>query len=310
MRKSILTFCCFLSIVVVVDRGIGAFLKTGLERYFGLSTPADVLCVGHSRTVLGLDQKELSQGLGVSVAKFGMDGVNTFDRCAMVRYFLRRHPGVKLLLYDVESTSFTTAQLSSNTYRLFLPFVDDRDLSRYVSEHCPSRLHAWLFRFLHTTRYDEASVNRAVRGWLGFDQNLKQGRADLKRLQARIDSGRIRQVAVDSANRQAFAALMKELGDQRIRVLLWHPPTIDLLDDVNRSDRQAIRDYFRHMAEQNTMISYVEFVEAFRERHDLFYDGIHMNAKGKAVVTEALAGVIKNLGLLPVNASEAAMHRN
>ncbi len=298
MRKAILTVCCFLSIVVVVDRGVGAFLKTGLKRYFGLSKPANVLCVGHSRTVLGVDPKKLSQGLGVPVAKYGMDGVNIFDRCAMVRHFLARQPGVRVLLFDVESTSFTDSQLSSNSYRLFLPFIDEPEFANLVRSQCPSVLEFWLYRLLTTARYDEATVNRSVRGWFGYDENLKHGQVNLELLRARTASGRIRPVKIEPASYAAFVELISELSERGVHIVLWHPPTIDILDDVDRTDRERVRQHFREIAAANERVSYLEYVQDYRSQHDLFYDGIHMNGKGKSVVTDRLILDIRRLGVI------------
>lgn len=50
----------FLLVIFLLDYGICAFLDVGLRRYFGLDKPAQVVCVGHSRTILGIDETLLA----------------------------------------------------------------------------------------------------------------------------------------------------------------------------------------------------------------------------------------------------------
>jgi hypothetical protein len=288
----------FVAVLLLADRGLDLVLRQGLRRYYGLDRPAAVLCVGHSRTVLGIDASMLEAALGVPVAKYALDGVNPTDRAAMVRYFLRHQPGVKLVLYDVESTLFASSRLSENTYRLFLPFMYDPEVVEYVRDRCPSLLEFMGFRQLHATRYDESSVNRAVRGWLGFDENLKYGQLDVDLLVSRIERGQTRPVVVDEESHLAFAALMEELSVAGVDVLLWHPPTVDVLDNVDRNRREKVRERFRQIADKHDTVEYVSYVGSFRERYDIFYDAIHVNARGKKLITESLASDIKRLGLL------------
>src|SRR5262245_53844805 len=97
IRKALLLLVLFL----VLDRIAGWILLHGLERYYGMDVPAQVLCVGHSHTVLGIDKVELEQALGVPVAKFAVEGANTSDRLVMIRYYLKRQPNsVRAVVYD------------------------------------------------------------------------------------------------------------------------------------------------------------------------------------------------------------------
>src|SRR4030095_15251609 len=52
VSKAMLLLVLFLAL----DRVAGSILLRGLERYYGMDVPAQVLCVGHSHTVLGIDQ--------------------------------------------------------------------------------------------------------------------------------------------------------------------------------------------------------------------------------------------------------------
>ena len=88
---------------------MGLVLQKGLERYVGLDRNATILCVGHSRTVLGIDDRQLERELGVSVAKYVLNGVNARDRLAMIRHYFVKYPkSVKVVVYDVARSPFPT----------------------------------------------------------------------------------------------------------------------------------------------------------------------------------------------------------
>lgn len=291
---SSLWFCAFLAL----DRGLAAFLSTGLERYFGLDQPAQILCVGHSRSGLSIDEQLLSERLGAHVAKFTMDGVQTSDREAMVRFALERHPAIRVVVYGVESTSFASSGLSANTYKLFLPFMDDTEVDKLVRPQC-NRSQYVLCRLVRTARFDEAHVNRSLRGWLGVRENLKIGQVNQTLMQQQISGRKARPVRVRAGNLAAFMRTVDFVTSSGRKLLLWHPPTIDLMDDVEHEKREAVRRIFRNLADENPGVYYLEYVEPFRDRHELFYDAIHVNAEGKRAVSEALALDIAALGTRP-----------
>ena len=288
----------FLLLLFVADRIAAALLRMGLERYFGFNRPAQVLCVGHSRTVLGIDRSLLEKLLGVPVAKYGLDGVNTFDRSAMVHLFAAKHPELRVVIYDVEGPSFTTANLSQNSYKLFLPFMNEPLVKEYIKDNTSDRLHFFIYQLLHTSRYDDAMVNRSIRGWLGFDENLKRGNVDLVRLRQRIKDKRIRPVRIDKNNLECFDELMHWLTERKIKVVLWQPPTIDILDEINHDQREKVRDLFRNRAAADPAIFYFEYLLDYRSKYDIFYDGIHLNSKGRGLITARLAEDIKAANVL------------
>jgi len=106
VRRFLARAALFVAILLLLDYALGAVLTYGLKRYFGIHGNAPVLCVGHSRMVLGTDAEILEQALGVPVAKYTIRGANAADRFAMIRHFLTEHLDVRVILYDVESTSF------------------------------------------------------------------------------------------------------------------------------------------------------------------------------------------------------------
>ena len=71
-------------LVFIIDRFLAAFLKEGLSQYFGLNQSAEILSVGHSHSVLGIDKKSVENELGIIMAKYARSGANLRDRKAMI----------------------------------------------------------------------------------------------------------------------------------------------------------------------------------------------------------------------------------
>lgn len=285
-------------LLLVADRVVDVVLLQGLQRYFGLNGEARVLCIGHSRSQLGIDETQLAADLGVPVAKYTMDGVGIREREAMIRFALRRLPHVRVVVYDVGDTTLSGLDLGANVYRLMLPFMQDPVAAGIVRKEGPGPLTLLAYRLLHTLRYDEATLNRSVRGWLGVRENFKMDRLNEELMRDQISGNRFRRVRVDPDALRVLTRTVESVTDRGNAVLLWHPPTIDLLDDVDHERRRNVRNIYRNMQTENPLLHYVEYVSEFRGRHDVFYDAIHVNSKGRKEITARLAEDIRALGCL------------
>ncbi len=279
----------FLALLAGLDVIIGSTLEAGLQRYFGMDGKADILCVGHSRTVLGIDAAMLSRETGLRVAKYAVNGANTADRHAMVRQFLAEHPEVRLVIYDVEAASFSGEGLSSNSYRLFFPFMDNPEMRAYLETQTPSWKDLLLKRVIRTSRYDETTFSLAVRGILGMNQNLKHGRFDEDRARRWIEKGKNRPVRIDPKGRQAFLSTMDFLKSRGVSVLLVDMPTVKVLNEAEWPASREVRVFFRHLDEQYPNAAYCDLSSAYQGNYEIFYDTIHLNAKGQTIVTARIA---------------------
>jgi hypothetical protein len=235
--------------LAVSDRSIGWVLRQGLDRYYGLDVPAQVLCVGHSQTVLGVDKTGLEKLLGVPVAKFAVEGANTPDRFVMIQYYLERQPtSVRAIVYGVDAHSFTSSGLSSSSYRLLFPFIDDELVRNYIRRNCASRSEFLLRRLLFLPRYNDLTLSLAVRGFLRDWANYKLGKVDVDVLRQQIETGRFRRIAFDKENIQAFEEMVDFVMNRHLNLLLAYIPTIDILalqvvvwvDFETKSDLQAL----------------------------------------------------------------------
>lgn len=279
----------FVFALALVDRGLGMLLEQGLRRYYGLDQPADVVCIGHSRTVLGIDEVRLGERLGVRIAKYAVQGATTADREAMVAHYRFLHPGVRLVLYDVEASTFADDGLSANSYRLFYPFMDDAPMRAHLWRQRADLAEYGLRRLVWTARYEDATLALAVRGWFGLRGNLKTGTVDLQRVETRLRTGKVRPVRIDAANLARFRGLAEALDAAGIDLVLIEMPTVDLVNARQTEAREEVAREFAALAARLPHVRYLDLHAALATRHDLFHDEIHLNATGKHVFTEHLA---------------------
>ena len=129
MKKILLCFWYIIAFTAV-DRGLGIFINEGLNRYFGLNQHSEVLLIGHSHLMLATDKAKLETALNCRISKYCREGVNVADRYQMVKQYLESlySDSLKIVLYGVDQFMFTGTGLSSNSYKLFYPFMDEKIL--------------------------------------------------------------------------------------------------------------------------------------------------------------------------------------
>lgn len=286
-------FCKFflmLLLVVGADRLVGALLKTGLDRYFGLQNGAEVLLVGHSHTMLGIDTELLEQALGVTVAKYAVNGANVFDRLAMLRHFLGANPGkVKLVVYDVDDRAFTGEGMSSNSYRLFYPYIDNADMRKYLQDNAGTSEEFFCRKYLWSLRFNATDLNLALRGLFDIRDNFKSGKVDIPSLREDIRADRQVAIKIDPQYREAFDETVRLVRSYNTRLVLCYIPTVDLLSQMDQSGHENVVKIFSNYDKNDEEVKFLCFQESFGSRYELFADAVHLNRDGKKIFTEMLA---------------------
>jgi len=288
--RTLLRLAAFLLLLLFADRLVAAVLRHGLDRYFGLDRDATVLCVGHSRTVLGIDDALLERELRVPVAKYAVNGANTQDRLAIIHQYLNHHDSVKVLVYDVSAFTFTDKGLSSNSYKLFYPYLDDPDMSAHIHRSATSSSEVLYRRIFATMRFDETTLSLAFRGYTGVRENLKIGHVDIAATQQRIAQGQTRSMAIEPDNVKLFEQTLDFARARGVRVLLVYIPTLDLFSNADRPAHDQVIALLQQIAARHDGVTFLDYNTDLESRHELFFDPIHMNAAGQAIVSQRLAG--------------------
>lgn len=289
LRATVAKYLLFLAVFAAGDQVLSRFLARGLERSYGMDGPAQVLCVGHSHTALGIDASGLSERLALRVAKFALNGANAADRLTMIRHYLENRPSdVKVIVYDVDAHTFTGQGLSLNSYALFYPFMDSPSVRGYVQQAAPPAAY-WIRRLIRLSRFDLNSCNASVRGWLRLDSNLKRGTLDVARLKQDIERGEVRPISFDQECIDYVEQTLDFISRRGIHCVLLYIPTVDLFNQAAGKDYDKAIARLRSYAEKYDRVTFLDYNVLFAHRHELFYDPIHLNPEGRAVVTQQLA---------------------
>lgn len=289
MKKKIISICLFLAFFVCLDRGIGFCLNKGLDFYFGLNQHSEVLFIGHSHLMLAVDKARFETETHTKVSKYCREGVNVADRYEMVKQYwaLPTSDSLKVVLYGVDQFMFTGEGLSQNSYKLFYPFMDEKNINDYISRST-DRYDYLLHKLICTTRYSDALLNSSIRGWKKDWSNYKLGQLDVAALEAQIAEGKQRHIHFEPDLIKAFEATLKLLKQRGIIVVLVNTPIAQPLNEYEPEAYQRIIRYFKSLDEASSNIYYWDFNPDYSSRYELFFDPIHLNVKGQQVINEQL----------------------
>jgi lysophospholipase L1-like esterase len=273
-----------------LDAGIAKALEAGLYRYYGIGTDSALALVGHSHLMLGVDKGVLEEELGVPVSKYTREGVNVADRYQMVQQLLRHNPNLNTVIYGVDAWTFTGEGLSANSHRLFYPFMDDPTIANYI-EAKDERLSYWSKKWIKTSRYNEQLIAGAFRGFLGQWDNLKFGTVDTLKLDKALAKGQYRKIDNSPEAIKTFKATLDVLTAEGIKVYLVYVPTIDKLETVQQTRFDETLEVFKSMVSKQ--VHFINLQEPWSHDYSLFYDPIHLNPKGQALISKALVARLK-----------------
>lgn len=289
-----------LVVFFAVDRIGDAVLRYGIDRYFGLDQDEAVLLVGHSHVVLGVDKVQLERDLGLPVANYARAGAQLEDRILMARHYAELHPGgVKTILFGVDNHLFTPAGLSTNSYRLFYPHMDDPVVGEFLRQHAADRWELYEHRVSHLARYDDTLLNSAIRGWMGNWNSSVGGHFDPAEFPAEIEAEKatddFRAITIDPAEVERFEAFLAETEARGWPVMLVFMPTTVQWQSLEPQRAAEADALLRRLADAHANVTFVDLREPWQHRSELFIDKLHLNPEGRRVVTEDLSAQIAPL---------------
>ena len=289
----------------VVDLAVDSILHRGLERYFGLDSEKAVLLVGHSHVVLGVDKERLETSLALPVAKYARAGAGLEDRIVAVNQYLSRHEEPPAaVVFGVDGHLFAPRGLSSNSYTLFYPFMEEPLVGEHIRAKARTRAEFVARNFIRLCRYDDVLLNGARRGLSGNWSNSISGAFDPERLARRVELGDVRRLEIDAAQLEIFRAFLERMASLEVPVILAFIPTTDAWNRIDEDRFKAVLAKLDGFDQSFANVSFVDLLPAFSHRHDLFADPIHLNPKGQQLVTEALSRRLAALLELSVGESE------
>lgn len=281
----------------VCDFAIERFMKYGVNEMYGLNQYADVLLIGHSHLMLAVDKQQMEREMNIKVSKYTREGVNINDRKMMIQQFLDSGYGdsLKIVLYGVDLYSFTGEGISANSYKLFYPFIDNPKIGKYIREQGGERDY-WTHKLIRTTRYsDDSMKNGAIRGWLHNWDNFKMGTINIELYKQRLHNGDERNIKMNEELIEEFIKTISMLTERGIKVVLVNTPTIDLLNNYEPEKYRTIIDWFQQYAAEQPLVEFWDFNPEYSSRHELFYDGIHLNSVGQKQISTLIINKLHSI---------------
>lgn len=286
-----------LALFELADNLINWAMMKGINNYYGLNQPSEILLVGHSHLMLATDKERLEEGTGMKVSKYCREGVSVTDKKAMVEHFLgsANTDSLKYVLYGVDLATFTGNGLSKNSYKLFYPFIDDEHMGPYIKKQTDA-IDYWLHKIVKCSRFNDDGIkNSAGRGWLDNWDNLKTNTIDVKDYQKHLANGDERHIQMNELLMEQLQQSVTMLTDRGIKVILVNTPTLDLLNNFEPEKYVQIMNWFREYAESNEYIYFWDFNPLYQSDYSLFSDRLHLNRKGQGVITGELIERINQL---------------
>lgn len=293
--KKILLCLWYMMVFIAVDRGLGLFVNRGLNSYFGLNQHSEVLLIGHSHLMLATDKIKLESALNYKVSKYCREGVNVADRYQMVKQYLESpySDSLKIVLYGVDQFMFTGTGLSSNSYKLFYPFMDEKSIDQYIYDNT-GQYDYWLHKLFCSTRYSDALLNSSIRGWRHDWSNYKSGFLRVEELKEQIMKGQQRHIVFEPELVKTFECTLQLLVERNIKVILVNTPIADLLNQYEPEQYDKIVNYFHDKARSSPFIYYWDMNPEYSKRYELFFDPIHLNPQGQKVISDKIIKLFKN----------------
>jgi len=302
-KTIVVKFFIFMALLFVTDRAVSYFILEGLYKYYGFDKPAEILMIGHSHTMLGIDEVLMETELQTTVAKYAREGANNLDRLLMLKHFLNTNgEGVKLVTYDVDANFLTSEGLSENSYRLFFPFLDDSpEIREYIKNESDSKLDYLSKLFIKTARYNDLNLKASFRGHLQNFTNIKYGVLDTVTLKQQVANGEFRKITFNEEAKKQFEETLNLLAEKNIPTFLILIPTNQIINDAEPEKYQQAIQLLRNYEKQYTNVHFFDYNVLFAKRHELFYDPIHLNPQGQKEVTEKL---IEDIKIFTLNTSK------
>lgn len=270
-------------------------MRHGIDNYFGLNQKSQILLIGHSHLMLGVDKSRMEKELGMKISKYCREGVNVVDKKNMVYHFLngKNADSLKYVLYGVDLFSFTGDGLSRNSYKLFYPFMDEDAFEEYIYDNS-SFSDYLLHKFVRTSRFnDDAVKNSAFRGWMNNWSNYKTNIIDIESYRKILTNGDERRISMNDSLIADFEETIKFITDKEINVILVNTPTIDLLNTYEPLKYRRMMQWFSDFAEKHPLVEFVDFNPKYEANYQIFSDKIHLNRNGQKAITSELINLLK-----------------
>lgn len=283
-----------LLLYAAVSWWVSAFFNRGLRAYYCLE-PADVLCIGHSMSEMGIDKTVLAKVLRRPVAKYCMNGAGTVERLVMLKHYLEEvKTPPKVLVYDVSARLFASG-LAEESYQLFLPFLNHSRVCTAFLARQMTKGEYLFFTLVPLARYENTRLGAVQRGFARDWKTRKNTRFDPAVFRKKLDAGEFWHITKTAEAVEAFEATLKLCREKKIRVVLAALPCVDMLNEAEPEKYGEIMAFLKQHCDREKRVVLLDYNPVYSRRRELFADPIHLNPTGQNVVCETLGKDLQKL---------------
>ena len=274
--------------------GLAAFFNLGLRTYYCLEQ-AEILCIGHSMSEMGIDKTLLEKCIGRPVAKYCMNGAGPAERLVMLKHYLEEvKTPPKFLVYDVSARIFSSG-LSEESYQLFLPFLNHSEVCTEFVKANTTGSDFLFFLLTPLSRYENTRLGAVQRGFARDWKTRKNTKFDPADFRKKVAAGEFWHITKTAEAVEAFEETLKLCREKKIRVLLAALPCVDMLNRAEPEKYARIMAFLKEHCDREKRVVLLDYNPVYSHCHELFADPIHLNPKGQKVVCEALGKDLKKI---------------
>lgn len=286
----------FLLLLFAADRVIGYILERGIYSYFGLNEQVEYLFMGSSPTVLAIDKENLEKDLNAKIAIYAMQGGTTEDRQILMEHFFSiNKSNLKVIIYELTPHIFTSEGLSQNSYQLLFPFIGDQVIRSYVQKKCKSKTEFYLRILFQTSRYNESTLNSAVRGLFKKHSNLKFGEINIESMRKNIKSNNYRKIDFDHDCISIFQKSVGYIKSKKVKGVFVFFPTVDILNEAEPEKWSKIKQMVTSFVSPDNSNYLIDYNPQFDKKYYYFFDHVHLNREGQKVFSRILINDLQKI---------------
>lgn len=296
MNKYIIRFIIAIIVLFGLDYIIGLTLKTGLDKGMGLNEHSQILIVGHSHLMMGLDKDSLEKGLICKVTKHTRSGVGIVERKMMTDMFINSKYSDSLKVVVIGVDPFLGAHISQNTHTLFYPWMDETDVGSYIKEHT-TFIEYYAHKIFHLSRFSDDLIKQSIRGWKNDDRNYKTTIFTDSIFEA--NKGKWdKPIKTNPKLMSILEQTIKDLTERKIHTILLQAPILKLITDLNPVDYKNMIEYYKTIDAQSDYVHFIDYSPYYDSDYEIFFDPIHLNVNGQKEITNRFIKDLKELRIL------------
>lgn len=308
-RKKIIRLVIFAIIFIVIDQSIGVAIanlaqKRKFDKRIGLlinnELPKDILIIGSSRALNGLDPETITKETNLSCFNMGVSGSNVlFHETILELVIATKHlPKVIVYTVDDDATLIDLGDLIIYRKDELYPYVNNWLVNKKVSNSLDKELWATSasstyrnnVNFMNAIKYltkgveepDWETTNVDVNG-----TNLLIGKSANKKMRAWID----RKAKFDLTNEyipyaESFSRIISKCKDNHINLVLVLPP-------LYYSSTVGFKERIIELSNNNALV--VDYSNHFKDKELNFYNNDHLNKDGAIEYSKLLSKEILNV---------------